>query len=338
MALIVDLEKRLGDFHLQASFRVEHEALALLGASGCGKSVTLKCIAGILRPDAGHIELDGTVLFDSAAKIDLPPQQRRVGYLFQNYALFPHMTVAQNVRAALRHCPRQERRQTAQQLMEIFHLTGLEGHYPAQLSGGQQQRVALVRILAAKPSAILLDEPFSALDACLKYQLELELEAILEDFGGSVLYVSHDRGEVQRHCRRLAVIDNGLVGRVTTLPSLLAHPATVAEARMAGCRNFTACTIHAGMLKAPAWGLNFPCSKADGTYTLGLPDGAVAPGDILQGQVERSMADDVTATTLLRLSTGETLLLSLPLTQCPSVGSTFSFTPRLEAMLLLPSP
>ena len=207
MALTVDLEKRLGDFHLQVNFQAGDEALALLGASGCGKSVTLKCIAGILRPDRGHIELDGKVLFDSRKSINLPPQQRGVGYLFQQYALFPHMTVAQNIAAALHRQPKKGRAETARRLLETFHLTGLEQHYPAQLSGGQQQRVALVRILASKPQAILLDEPFSALDSSLKLELELELESMLEGFGGTVLWVSHDRAEVERHCRQVAVIE-----------------------------------------------------------------------------------------------------------------------------------
>ena len=128
MALTVDLEKRLGDFHLQARFQAGGEALALLGASGCGKSVTLKCIAGILRPDRGHIELDDKVLFDSRKSINLPPQQRGVGYLFQQYALFPHMTVAQNIAAALHRQPKKGRAGTARGGLGNFHLTGLEEH------------------------------------------------------------------------------------------------------------------------------------------------------------------------------------------------------------------
>ena len=152
------------------------------------------------------------MLFDSRKSINLPPQQRGVGYLFQQYALFPHMTVAQNIAAALHRQPKKGRAETARRLLETFHLTGLEQHYPAQLSGGQQQRVALVRILASKPQAILLDEPFSALDSSLKLELELELESMLEGFGGTVLWVSHDRAEVERHCRQVAVMESGNVG------------------------------------------------------------------------------------------------------------------------------
>ena len=151
MALTVEIRKRLGCFSLEVSFRAEDgETLALLGASGCGKSVTLKCIAGILRPDEGHIQLDGRVLYDSAARVDLPPQRRRVGYLFQQYALFPHMTVEQNIGAAV---PQRDRRAAVvAEKVRAFHLEGLERKRPFQLSGGQQQRVALARALVAQPS------------------------------------------------------------------------------------------------------------------------------------------------------------------------------------------
>ena len=337
MALTVDLEKRLGDFHLQANFQAGDEALALLGASGCGKSVTLKCIAGILRPDRGHIELDGKVLFDSRENINLPPQQRGVGYLFQQYALFPHMTVAQNIAAALHRQPKKGRAETARRLLETFHLTGLEQHYPAQLSGGQQQRVALVRILASKPQAILLDEPFSALDSSLKLELELELESMLEGFGGTVLWVSHDRAEVERHCRQVAVMERGSVGRVTTLEELRRNPATVAEARMAGCRNFTACTVSDGVLHAPGWGLTLPCPAKDGRYTLGLPDHALAPGANLHGVVTRRMESGDQVTVLLHLATGEVLVIVQAMEACPPIGSPLSLAVLPDRFYLIPS-
>ena len=205
MALSVDIRKALGNFHLAVQFDAGDETLALLGASGCGKSVTLKCIAGILTPDEGHIELDGVTLYDSASRINLPPQRRQVGYLFQQYALFPNMTVRQNIAAAVRD---KARRQTevAEKLRQ-FRLEAVADQKPGQLSGGQQQRCALARILASEPTAILLDEPFSALDSYLKYQLELELAETLGGFPGTVLWVSHDRGEVFRNCRRVCVVD-----------------------------------------------------------------------------------------------------------------------------------
>ena len=159
MSLRVEIEKRLGNFALQAEFETREQTLALLGASGCGKSVTLKCIAGIMTPDKGRIELDGQVLFDAEKGINLPPQKRRVGYLFQQYALFPNMTVVQNICCGIR-ARGAERERLVREQMRRFQLEGLEKSYPAQLSGGQQQRVALARILAGEPKAILLDEPF----------------------------------------------------------------------------------------------------------------------------------------------------------------------------------
>ena len=168
MALEVDIEKKLGDFRLRAAFTCDKGITGILGASGSGKSMTLKCIAGIERPDRGRIVLDGRVLFDSRQKINLKPQKRRVGYMFQNYALFPTMTVTQNIAAGQGISADRVR-----EMIERFHLKGLEGHYPSELSGGQQQRVALARIMAYRPDLILLDEPFSALDDNLKERLRL---------------------------------------------------------------------------------------------------------------------------------------------------------------------
>ena len=192
MALSVNIRKKLGSFQLQVQFDAEQGIpLALLGASGCGKSVTLRCIAGILKPDEGRITLDGVVLYDSAAGIDLPPQQRRVGYLFQQYALFPNMTVRQNIAAAVRD--RKARAGVAAEKLRQFQLESVADLRPDQLSGGQQQRCALARILASAPRVILLDEPFSALDSYLQDQLEVELAQTLEQFSGPVVWVSYDR-------------------------------------------------------------------------------------------------------------------------------------------------
>ena len=164
MSLSVDIEKKVGAFHLRCAFEAENETMALLGASGCGKSMTLRCIAGILRPDRGKIVLNGRTLFDSEKHIDLPPQERRVGYLFQQYALFPHMTVEKNILAGTREGTRTERRDAVQKIMRTLGLEELAKRLPGQLSGGQQQRAALARILVGKPELLLLDEPFSALD------------------------------------------------------------------------------------------------------------------------------------------------------------------------------
>ena len=168
--------------------------------------MTLKCIAGIEKPDRGTITLDGRVLFDSEKHINLTPQQRRVGYPFQQYALFPNMTAAQNILCGIRTGSRAVKKETLAALLRTFRLEGLEKKLPAQLSGGQQQRVALARILASEPQAILLDEPFSALDSYLKWELELELGELLGAFDGPILWVSHELGGSGTPFRILRII------------------------------------------------------------------------------------------------------------------------------------
>ena len=172
MSLSVHIRKKIGDFCLQSDFEAGEEVLALLGPSGCGKSLTLKCIAGIERPDEGTITLSGRVLFDSSARVNLPPQMRRVGYMFQNYALFPNMTVRKNVLAGMGKRPNPS---LADPFLEQFCIADLADRYPHQLSEGQKQRTAMARIVAQAPDVILLDEPFSAMDSVLKWQLEQEM-------------------------------------------------------------------------------------------------------------------------------------------------------------------
>ena len=275
MSLRVDIEKRLGDFTLQANFETREQTLALLGASGCGKSVTLKCIAGIMTPDRGRIELDGQVLFDSGKGINLPPQKRRVGYLFQQYALFPNMTVQQNIRCGIR-TRGAERERLVREQMHRFRLEGLEKAYPAQLSGGQQQRVALARILAGEPKAVLLDEPFSALDSYLKWSLEAELTQMLAAFSGPLVWVSHDLGECWRNCRTVCVLEQGRTGPVTDLETLVRRPATVEQARLAGCRNIYPVRQTPEGLRVPGWETVLPLPAQTGKGSLlGIPAEAV---------------------------------------------------------------
>lgn len=275
MALTVRIQKRYGNFRLDVDFTAEAgRALALLGASGCGKSVTLNCIAGVERPDRGRIELDGRVLFDSEAGIDLPPQKRRAGLLFQSCALFPHMTVERNVAVCLGRLDRQRRRARTAELLALLHLEGQAALYPRQLSGGQQQRAALARILAAEPRALLLDEPFSALDSFLKWRLEQELREVLDRFPGPVVWVSHDRGEVFRNCPRVCVLDAGRSSPVMDMAELMANPGTVSAARLSGCKNFAALRPGPapGLVEVPEWGLTLQVSAPwrEGVTTLGL--------------------------------------------------------------------
>ena len=239
MSVSVDIEKRLGDFTLKAAFEAGNCVHGLLGASGCGKSLTLRCIAGVLRPDRGRIEVDGRTLFDSGAGLDLPPQKRRVGLLFQNYALFPNMTLEQNLLAVLRGKNAAERRGKVRDMLRRFHLEGLERHRPAQLSGGQQQRAALARILLTEPSALLLDEPFSALDSYLRWQTELELSELLDAFPGTTLLVTHSRDEVRRLCETVTVLDRGRAAGAVPVEELFRRPKTLAACLLSGCKNFS---------------------------------------------------------------------------------------------------
>ena len=233
MDLLVSIKKILRDFVLEVNFSTENEIFALLGASGCGKSMTLKCIAGIQTPDAGKIILNGRILFDSEKKINLPPQQRKVGYLFQNYALFPNMTVAENILFAEKNFAKLEEN------LKKFKISELRNAYPAELSGGQQQRVALARILNSNAEILLLDEPFSALDSHLKWNLELEIAEILKNYGSAVL-VSHNRGEVFRLANKIAVMNRGKILEINSKQRLFENPQSYSAAILTGCKNISA--------------------------------------------------------------------------------------------------
>ena len=252
MALSVDIEKKLGNFKLKIKFDEENETLALFGASGCGKSMTLKCIAGIEKPDRGRIVLDGKVLFDSEKHINLSPQKRNVGYLFQQYALFPNMTVEQNIACGIR---KGRDSQKVSAMIQAMHLEGMEKKHPDQLSGGQQQRTALARILIGEPDILMLDEPFSALDTHLRYQMEQEVRRVIKSFGKSVLLVSHDSYEVYRLADRIAIMKDGLVEVIGDKKDIYLNPGTTNGAVLTGYRNISAAHgISEGLVFAEDWG------------------------------------------------------------------------------------
>ena len=244
MSLEVDIEKKFKGFNLQARFSAGNETLGLLGASGCGKSLTMRSIAGIERPDSGKIVVNGTVFFDRApgkkARVDLSPQQRKTALLFQNYMLFPNLTVAQNVAAGIaKDVSPADRDAMVQAELKRFGLSGFEKRYPVQLSGGQQQRVALARMLAARPGILMLDEPFSALDAHLKSVLEQNLVSLFDAFRGTILYVSHDIDEALRFCDRIAVVESGHIMEMGTGDDLVNRPQSQAGIKLSGCKNAT---------------------------------------------------------------------------------------------------
>ena len=194
MNLFVDIRKRLGSFTLNASFKTADAVTGLLGASGCGKSMTLKCIAGVEKPDEGWIVLDGETLFDSARGINLPPQKRQVGYLFQHYALFPHMNVEANIGYGLRirKVPKNEIKKNVKKMLDLVQLSGYEKRMPSELSGGQKQRCACARALVKKPRILLADEPTVALDSRSSRQLMGLLEELNRELQVTILMVTHD--------------------------------------------------------------------------------------------------------------------------------------------------
>ena len=264
MSALVKFSKKFGAFSLSVDFEAENEVLALLGGSGCGKSMTLKCIAGIVAPDEGKIVVDGVTFFDSERGVNLRPQQRRCGLLFQNYALFPNMTAKQNIMTVLRRgggkCENSEERY--REIAEKFFITGLDEHYPSQLSGGQQQRVALARIMASDPAIIMLDEPLSALDSYLRWQLELNLQRTLAEFPGTTLYVSHNRDEVYRLCAKVCVINNGRSEPVKSVAEFFDAPPTLTAAILSGCKNFSrAEAIAPRRIKTLDWGVELDCAR-----------------------------------------------------------------------------
>lgn len=243
MSLEVCIEKKLNGFTLRSEFTAGNTATAILGASGCGKSMTLRCIAGIVKPDKGRIVLDGTILFDSEQHIDLPPQQRGVGLLFQNYALFPNMTVEQNILCGLKaEKNKAARKARCIEMLRAMRLEGLANRRPAELSGGQQQRTALARILVGKPKILMLDEPFSALDSYLREEVEGEVGGLLAGFDGTALLVTHNRDEAYRLCPDMVVMDKGSVLRTGATKAVFADSRSTAAARLTGCKNILPCT------------------------------------------------------------------------------------------------
>ena len=255
MAIEVRIKKKLGNFQLDIDFKTEENRIGILGASGCGKSMTLKCIAGIEKPDEGRIIVDGTLLYDSAKKISLKPQKRHIGYLFQNYALFPTMTVEENIAAGLQG-RKEEKRRRVVEMMEKFQLLGLGKQLPGELSGGQQQRVALARIMAYEPEVILLDEPFSALDDFLKDRLAQEMLDLLKDYRGTVVLVSHSRDEIYRFTRELLTMADGMQISYGGTREIFANPGRKETARLTGCKNIAeAKRIEGRHLEVPEWGI-----------------------------------------------------------------------------------
>jgi molybdate transport system ATP-binding protein len=228
MDITVEIEKRLSsrgrEFTLRASFSASDEFVVLFGPSGSGKTLTLRALSGLMRPDAGRIEVDGRVLFDARKRIHVPARRRGIGYLFQDYALFPHLNVADNVAFGLNRTwrgtlPADERHRVAE-LLEVFGLGRLAASAPAELSGGQRQRVALARALACRPKLLLLDEPFAALDQPMRAKMRDNLKAVQQHFHVPAVLISHDPDDVEALADTLVVFEEGRVSRVWPFRSI----------------------------------------------------------------------------------------------------------------------
>lgn len=267
MALEVRFQKKLASFTLAPDFSCDAEPLAILGPSGAGKSMTLRCIAGLERPDEGSIRLNGKTLFDSKRGTNLPARQRGVGLLFQNYALFPHLTVIQNVAFGAQHLPRGERDSRAKKQIADVHLEGLEHRLPRELSGGEQQRAALARALAIEPRALLLDEPLSALDTYLRSKIEQQLITTLAEFRKPALYVTHNIDEAYRLSTRLMVLAKGKVVANGTREEVFRDPPNLEVALLTGLKNFSRARSAApDSIEAPDWNCVLRCADRRQTH------------------------------------------------------------------------
>jgi molybdate transport system ATP-binding protein len=241
--------------------------------------MTLRCIAGIEKPDSGFIQINGRTVFDSEKGINLPPQKRHAGYLFQDYALFPNMTVSKNILTVM---PKDKKDQL-DSLINSLHLNGLENHYPSQLSGGQKQRCALARIIASESEIIMLDEPFSSLDSHLKWQMELEVTSIVKKIGRTVLFVSHDRDEVYRISDQVLVIENGTSEEMKEKQELFQNPCTYSDALLTGCKNILSIIYQNGYIQTPGYGIKIPVTESEKMFTyLGIRAKQLVPAHAIR--------------------------------------------------------
>ena len=275
--LQVDIQKQLPEFLLDISFNIniEQNPLGILGASGAGKSTLLRCIAGLETPDRGKIVLGNKVLFDSAAGINLPPQQRKIGLVFQNYALFPHLTIAENIAFGMSTEQPSQMAHTVTKLLQQLNLSGMERYLPQQLSGGEQQRVALARAIASNPALTLLDEPFSALDTNLKTKIVPLFQEFFARYSGLSLYVTHNLREAYQSCPQLLLIDRGRTIACDTRQNIIDRPPNIQTAKITGYHNFSAVQkIAPQVIRALDWQCNLQLKQLipDDIDQIGIND------------------------------------------------------------------
>ncbi len=312
----VHIEKQLGNFRLRAHLEIGAQVLVLFGASGAGKSLTLNCIAGLVTPERGQIRLGERVLFDRAARVNVPTRARRIGYVFQNYALFPHLTVRENIAFGIRRAP--DARPRVEELLALVGLAPFAARYPAQLSGGQQQRVALARALAPRPELLLLDEPFSALDAPTRMQLRHELLSVQRELKIPMVFVTHDLGEAYFLADQLAAIERGEILQIDAPGQVLRYPRALPVARAVGVKNIlpgaivardeSGCRVRVGgsVLDAPPHPFDVGarvnvCVRPE-RITLLRPEraGQSSVENLLSGEIVREMSDGANVTLYFR--------------------------------------
>lgn len=261
MTIKVDISSKLDKFQAEFAFESDSDRIGILGESGAGKSLLLKFLAGIYNPDNGEIFLDGKCLYSTDKKINVKPQDRNIAYMFQNYALFPTMSVRNNIEIVAKGS-KEEKKKKADRLLKKFHIEELSERKPGELSGGQQQRVALARVLAYEPSVILLDEPFSALDQGLKEILQLEVDDMLKDFRGRVIMVSHSMDELYKFSDELIVVNKGGIVEMGKKEKLFHNPKTIRAARLLGVNNIlTVKNIDKNVLRIEDWNISINVSE-----------------------------------------------------------------------------
>lgn len=259
------IKKAFKNFYLDTDFLMQDSRLGLLGPSGSGKSLTLKALAGLIRPDSGKIILNGRTLFDSEKKINLKPQERRVGFLFQDYALFPNFTVEENVRAGLRDNKADIEEKLNE--MRIFHI---RDKYPDQISGGERQRTALCRILVNDPEILLFDEPFSALDEYLRSEIEEEVMKFIDTYKLKTILVSHNKEEVYRICDSIVSISSGKTNSVKTRSEFFENPTNITEAKLIGIKNYSTFDMKDNEILLKAWGISIKTSRKFDGEIIGI--------------------------------------------------------------------
>ncbi len=263
MPLEVDIEKQLADFTLSVKLHAPDGPLAILGASGAGKTMLLRCIAGLETPDHGRIVLNGRTLFDSVGNVNLPARERSIGVLFQNYALFPHRTVAQNIAFGLNTLDAAESGLRVSQLAARTNVASLLNRSARELSGGEQQRVALARALAIDPKALLLDEPLSAMDTHLRSQVETLLEETFQSHARPALVVTHNIEEAYRISQELLVLSRGSIVAHGPKHEVWRRPANTEVARLTGCKNISRAQVEPdGTITATDWRLRLALTHA----------------------------------------------------------------------------